>query len=262
MLKRTAVHEILELKDSCRFGATGVACEDNCGLCSIREKMSELNTLYIKRHELGRLGQKTFFRTLICVLSDKTVDGKVLAGFDNVENVILFVALEQLREALAMHIRGCKLSFAPNLEILLSFYKRCLTCFKPKEVTRFMDSCNNQTSVFNDNKLELMDFERKHMLHCFCDFTVGFVIGNHSIIKRGWNGKEEETTEILLKQESIKRKLKHTAFHEEEEIEFTPPVFDTKNKVFFYAEKDDKVKEDIKIPLTPVNSIFNRNLIL
>ena len=262
VLKRTAVHEILELKDACRFGATGVSCEMDCGLCVARDKVNELNSLYIKRHELGNLGQRKFFRTLISVLSERGINGKVLAGFDNIENVILFVALEQLREALALHIRGCKLSFAPNLEILLSFYKGCLGCFKPKEVTRFMDTNTNQTSVFNDHKTTLMDFERKHMLHCYVDFTAGFIIGNHSIIKRGWNGKEEETAEILLKQDSIKRKLKHTTFHEEMDIEFTLPVFDPLEKIFFCVEREEKAAEDIRTPLIPTNSNFNRNLIL
>ena len=259
VIKRTSIHDILEVKDACRFGATGTECDEICGLCSIRNDMIDLNGLYIKRNELGKEGQRRFFRTLLKILSNEHVTGLALAGQDNLENIILFVALEQLRIALSLHIRGCKLNFAPDLEMLLSFVRRGLDSFSHREVTRFMETSGLQISVFNDNNEYCKESERKHMIHCVSNFTSGHIIGNHSLVKRAW--KDDETDEILAKKESIARKLKHTIFHNEKEINFKPPTFDTENKTFKCLKSETDCQCDIGVPLMPSNT-YNRNLIL
>ena len=259
VIKRTGIHDILELKDSCRHGATGVECDEICGLCAIRNDVNDLNGLYIKRHELGKEGQRRFFRTLIKTLANEHVTGLTLAGYDNIENIILYVALEQLRIALSLHIRGCKLSFSPDLEMLLSFVRRGLDCFKNKEVTRFMDTRGLQISVFNDRNEFCKETERKHMIHCLLDFTSGHIIGGHSLVKRAW--KDDETEEILARKESVARKLKHTIFHKESTVDFKPPIFDTEKKTFKCVKSNCECQCDIGTPLMPSNT-FHRNLIL
>ena len=259
VIKRTSILDILELKDACRYGATGLECDEICGLCAIRNDMADLNGLYIRRNELGKEGQRRFFRTLLKVLSNEHATGLTLAGFDNLENIVLFVALEQLRITLSLHIRGCKLSYAPNLELLLSFVRRGLDCFNHKDETRFMDTRGLQTSVFNDNNGDCRETERKHMIHCVLDFTSGYIIGGHSLVKRAW--KDEDTEEILTKKESMVRKLKHTVFHNEKVINFKPPIFDTETKTFKCMKKECDCQNDIGAPLIPSNA-FNRNLIL
>ena len=260
VLKRSAVLDILDMKENCKFVAFGAYCDDGCGLCAIRDDYNSLRTLYVKRHKLGQQGQHDMYRTLIKILAKKEVNGTVLAGLDDFDAIALFVALEQLRQALSLHIRGCKLSNAPLLESLLTFYRKALSEHKPKDpVSKFMDTKTLQISVFNDDKAHMRDFERKHLMHCTLDFTAGYIIGGHPSFKKGW--KDEDTLEILNKAESVKRKIRHTIFNQEKDLCFAPPHFDTDKKVFLTGVNEKEPEKNIGNPIKPLN-VFNRTLIL
>lgn len=250
----------MELKELCKFSQFGRKCMSTCKLCEIRDLYDNIQKSYIKRQTLSESGRRGLYRSVIQLLSRKETDGTVLAAFDNMCQIILYVALEQLREAMANHIRGVKLNNAPGLENLLTFYRRNLNIRKPKDANRFVEVRNAQTSVFNDEQTELLDFKRSHLVHLKMDFTAGFYLGQNNLawIKRGWN--DDETDEILQKSESVKRRLRHSIYNEEIELEFSPPEFDFDQMVYKHRALDYN-EVDIKKPIMP-KKLTNRTLIL
>ena len=259
-IKRSAINEILELKELCEFSQFGRKCTQSCSLCEVRDLYDKLHSSYLKRQSLSESGRREMFKTLIQLLSRRKSNGHVLAAFDNFNQIVLYVALDQLREAVANHIRGTKLNDAPGLEQLLTFYRRNLNSHKIKEANRFLEVKNAQTSVFNDDQIGLMDFKRSHLIHHKMDFVAGFYMGQGNLtwFKRGWN--EDETSEILQKSDNIKRRLRHSIYNEEIELEFSLPEFDPeqmiyKNRALNYNETD------IRKPLVP-KKLSNKTHIL
>ena len=249
-LKRTAINEVLELKELCEFSQFGRKCAQSCSLCEIRDLYEGLHQKYIKRQTLSEHGRRELYKTLIQLLSRKNVNGATLAAFDSLYQIILYIALDQLREAVANHIRGVRLNNAPGLEQLLTFYRRNLNSLKTKEANRFLEVRNTQTSVFNDEQTESLDFKRSHLMHLKMDFVAGFYLGQGNLawFKRGWN--DEETDEILQKSENIKRRLRHSVYNEEIELEFSPPEFDFDQMVYKNGALNYN-ETDIKKPLMP-----------
>ena len=259
-IKRSAINEIMELKESCQFNQFGRKCIPRCNLCEVRDLYENIHQAYMKRQTLSESGRRGLYRNLIQLLSRDNSNGMVLAAFDNMCQIILYVALDQLRESMANHIRGVRLNNAPGLEQLLTFYRRNLNIRKLKEANRFVEIRNAQTSVFNDEQIEQLDFKRSHLVHLKLDFTAGFYLGqnNSAWIKKGWN--DEETCEILQKSESIKRRLRHSLYNVETELEFSPSEFDVEHMV--YKNRALNYNEiDIRKPIMP-KKISNKTLIL
>ena len=168
--------------------------------------------------------------------------------------------MELLRQALGLHIRGCKLNSAPLLEMLLTFYRKTLSDHKPRDqVIRFLEPDSIKVTVFNDDRVDRRDFERKHLLHCGMDFTAGYLIGSHASFKKGW--KTEDTSDILNKAESVKRRMKHTIFNTDEELCFKPPNFNEEKKMFSCDVTRVDDGDSLSEPIMPRNT-FNRTLIL
>ena len=250
IFKRSAINEVLELKEICKFNTFGSKCTGACGICDVRELYNKIHGSYIKRQNLSEPERRSLYKSLIQLLSRKDTNGVVVAGFENLDQIILFVALEQLRDAMAGHIRGVRLNNAPNLEQLLTFCRRFLKSFKSKDTSRFVETRDTQTSVFNDELADQKDFKRKHMIHLKIDFTACVYLGqgNFTWVRKEWN--EEETNEILLKAESIKRKLRQTIYNDESLLEFALPEFDSEQRIYLNrALKNDG--QDITKPLTP-----------
>ena len=205
---------------------------------------------YLKRGKLGKEGNRTLYRNLITILANKKTSATTIASFDNLDRVILYVALNQLRESIAMHIRGTRLNYAPKLENLLTFFKKSLECSKLKEPNSTLAVKHAKVSVFNDDNVTQKDFLRQHMLHCNMEFVASFYSGQSNIswVKKGWSG--DDVTDILAKADSAKRRLRHTIFNDESTIDFEPPIFDNDKKLFNRNLKKANAYDTTK-PLIP-----------
>ena len=259
-LKRTAILEIMENREQCKYNLFGRKCEKECGICKARDLYDVLNTTFLKRHTLGEEGQTGLYNNLIRFLSLKQVSGITQIAFENIAQISLYVALEQLRDALAAHMRGCKLNYAPKLETLLTFLRRNLNTLTMKDAYRFMDTRGLQVSAFNDECVEIENYNRRHLIHCRLDFTAGFYLGqsNMSWVRKGWT--DDELDDLLLKTESVKRKLRYSFFNKEMDLTFAPPEFDQSQKTYKNRALDyDEC--DIEKPLMPKRTT-NRTFIL
>ena len=259
-LKRTAINEVMEAKELCKFNQYGQKCPTACGICDVRDLYNKLKEMYIKRQTLSEMGQRKLYKLLIQILTKERMNGVILAGFDTFAQIAFYVALEQLRESLANHIRGVQLSNAPKLENLLTFYRRSLNTTKSKEAQRFAETRDAVTSVFNDDHGDKQDHLRRHLIHLKIDFTAGFFNGQGSLgwVKKGW--QDEDTKEILLKSDSVKRKIRHSVFNEENELTFPPPEFDNVHKIYKNRALNSDTN-DIAKPLMPCK-VNNKTLIL
>ena len=259
MLKRSCIIDVLEIKERCKFYLFGAKCEDNCGLCSSRENMRIVTDAYIRRQNLTMNNKKKMFNSFLEILTDKKVNGKVLGGLENIDQVFLYIALDQLRMAIAWHIRGTKLSSAPKLELLLTLYKECVHDLKNNDAYKFLNVRQRQISVYNDNKTELDEVDRQHLIHGEITFTAGFHIGHINWARRGWSN--DNSLDILAKAESIKRKVRHTVFNTEYQLEFTPPEFDNENRTFTDSYLTNIDVNNTNKPLAPTKD-SNRTFIL
>ena len=259
VLKRSCIIDVLEIKERCKFYLFGAKCENDCGLCSSRESMRIVTDAYIKRQNLTVNAKKKMFNSFLEILTDKKVNGKVLGGLENIDQVFLYIALDQLRMAIAWHIRGTKLSTAPKLELLLTLYKECVHDLKDKDAYKFLNVRQRQISVYNDNKTELDETDRQHLVHGEVTFTAGFHIGHINWARRGWGC--DNSLEILAKTESVKRKVRHTVFNTEFDLEFAPPEFDIINKTFTDSYLNNNDVTTTNKPLAPRKD-SNRTYIL
>ena len=255
------MHEILEEKELCQFYLFGTKCVNDCGICSVRDLADMARRDYNNRPRLGPEGRKALYRNLLRILTHKNTTGKVLAGIENMDQMLLYACLEQLRVAAALHIRGCRLNTAPRLETMLTFFKQNLDCLKLKESSKIFETKFKQTSAFNDDNVEQPDCARQHLIHSVLDFTAGFYGGqvNMGWIKKGW--ENEDTAEILTKAECIKRKVKHRVFNHETKVEFTKPEFDEELMMFTSSLIHNLDEENTDKPLAPCKG-RNRTLIL
>ena len=257
-LKRTCIMDIMESREQCKFNLFGKKCD--CGVCKARDLYESLNQTFLRRQKLGEEGQHGFFQSLVKLLTMEGVEGISLLGFENFSQIVLYVLLEQLRGALAGHIRGCRLSYCPKLEMILTMLRRNLNTISAKEACRFMDTRNIQVSVFNDDFDDQRDFKRRHLIHCRLDFTAGFHLGQTNLgwIRKGWS--DSDICDLLAKAESVKRKLRHSVFNEESDLTFALPDFDQPQKV--YKSRALNIDEcDIAKPLVPKKAT-NKTFIL
>ena len=259
--KRAFVHEILEEKELCQFYLFGTKCKVNCGICSVKEWAEKARMDFNNRANLGHEGRKAFFKIMLKILAHKNTTGKVLAGIENMDQMLLFACLEQLRNAAAIHIRGCRLNTAPRLETLLTFFKQNLDGLKFKESSKIFETKLKQTSAFNDDNVGQPDCARQHLIHSVLDFTAGYYSGqvNMGWIKKGW--EDDDTAEILSRAECIKRKVKHRVFNQETRVEFSMPEFDAEQMTYTSSLIHSLDEKNTNKPLAP-NKGKNRTLIL
>ena len=216
---------------------------------------------YNNRLNLGHEGRKALYRNLLKILTHKNTTGKVLAGIENMDQMLLFACLEELRMATAIHIRGCRLNTAPKLETLLTFIKQNLDDLKLKESSKIFETKFKQTSAFNDDNIGQPECSRQHLIHSVLDFTAGFYSGqvNMGWIKKGW--EDDDTAEILSKAECVKRKVKHRIFNYETKVEFSMPEFDEQRMIYTSSLIHNLDEKNTNKPLAP-NKGKNRTLIL
>ena len=249
VVKRAFIHEVLEKKEQCKFYLFGAKCSSECGICGIRGFADMARNDYNCRHKLGQEGKRALYRNVLRILTGQNVDAMVLAGVENLDQILLYVCLDQLRAATALHIRGCQLNTAIKLESLLTFYKACLDEVKLRDPTKFFESKDKQTSVFNDDNSGQIDCSRQHLVHCTIDFTSGFYLGsNMNWVKKGL----DDTTEALNRAECVKRKVKLSVFNDENSIDFEPPMFDVEKKIFQSKLLLKSDANNMAKPLTPI----------
>ena len=90
-------------------------------------------------------------------------------------------------------------------------------------------------------------------------FHTGFHIGHINWARRGWSN--DNSLDILAKAESIKRKVRHTVFNTEYQLEFTPPEFDNENRTFTDSYLTNIDVNNTNKPLAPTKD-SNRTFIL
>ena len=245
--------EIQNLKESC-LGEFGGNCKDAdevrlCSICYLKSDIRELADLFGRRfdHKL----EYSYFRKMETVLlglfKKMTPSPILLLMVDQLEQILLITGLNALRHSINIHCRGLHLGTAAKLDHILNMCEAILPKDVLKECAEFGDIHVSNTTLWNDEKDDLPDFNRSHLLHSESTMSIGF--GVNVLQKRGWSGVD--MTGFKVTEKDNKKRIRVIKFNDVLNTKFDKPLFDCERGTYDLSNVTWETFEDLKYPLIP-----------
>ena len=166
---------------------------------------------------------------------------------EDIEQMILLVGLELLRQGARIHTRGLLLGSAGRLEFLLNMVRAIVARERDQDCVSFADTLKVNLTAWNDEKTECPDFVRSHLMHYETTIKVGY--GLQVTQKRGWNGKNLDGIKHVDRE--VKRRLRVIKLNEDIPTVFEKPVFNIEKGTYNLERKDVLKANDLNQPLIP-----------
>ena len=182
-------------------------------------------------------------------LKKMTASNLLLLTIDNVEQIILLVGLELLRNGLNVHFRGLAIGCAPRLDHMLNMVRIALgdDCSEGLGVTVIK---HNTVTAWNDIHVNKPDHERSHMMHANLQMICGF--GTNINSKMAWNGIDLEGLKVTEKE--TKKHLRVIKYNEIKSTVYEAPQFDVSKGTFNFNGVNWSFYENIENPLIPAKA--------
>ena len=260
--KKLKEMDVMELKENCLSTYGGECNTDTsmCHLCHIRPYVNEV----ARKFEInsGKVSHVAYYRNLddaLTKLCRKLASFKTLIlTVDNIEQMLLVSGLELLRFSINTHCRGIHLGSAHKLDYLMSAVRAALRHDVIIECTSYADTLVSSMTAWNDNKTDLADHLRSHLMHFEATFVIGY--GLNVVQKKNWNGRDLEGLRATEKE--LKKKLRIINFNEDLNTTFTPPVFDLDHGTYDAKVINDCSNDDLGKPLLPIKMDALRRVLI
>ena len=183
----------------------------------------------------------------MALLKKMATSNLLLLTIDNIEQIILLVGLELMRNSINIHFRGLAFGCAPSLDHLLNMVRIAIG----DDFTEGLGVTvikHNEITAWNDNKVNKPDHERSHMMHCSLQMVCGF--GCNINTKLGWNGTDLEG--IKMTEKEIKKHLRVIKYNEIKPTVYEAPQFNIEKGTFDFDKVNSNFYENIENPIIPV----------
>ena len=194
---------------------------------------------------------------LLGVLKKMTRSNLLILTVDCIEQIILLVGLELIRSSLNIHLRGLAIGCAPTLDLLLNLVRVSLGDDFNEGLGATIVKQNTVTA-WNDNCIDIPDYDRSHMIHANLLMMSGF--GANIGSKKTWNGVNLDGLKITEKE--IKKHLRVIKYNDMKPTEYEAPHFDTTNGTYDFNNVNWSFYEDLEKPLIPVKKQAGRKLFI
>ena len=171
----------------------------------------------------------------------------LLLTVENVEQIILLVGLELLRNGLNVHFRGLAIGCAPRLDHLLNMVRVAFGDGYTEGLGVTVIK-HNTITAWNDTHGDKPDHERSHMIHVNLQMICGF--GVNISTKTAWNGINLEGLKVTEKE--AKKHLRVIKYNEIKPTVYEAPQFDVAMGTFNFNGVNWSFYENIENPLIPV----------
>lgn len=185
---------------------------------------------------------------LLMMLKKMTSSKLLILTVDNIEQIILLVGLELLRNSLNIHLRGLAIGCAPNLDHLLNMVRVTLG----DDYTEGLGATvvkHNLVTAWNDTLVDKPDHERSHMIHVNLQMVCGF--GANINTKKMWNGVDLEGLRVTEKE--TKKHLRVIKYNDVKPTTYEAPQFNTSNGTYNFEGTNWSFYENIEKPLIPAD---------
>lgn len=194
---------------------------------------------------------------LLVLLKKMTASNLLILTVDNIEQIILLVGLELLRNSLNIHFRGLAIGCAPNLDHLLNMVRITLGDDYSEGFGATIIK-HNLVTAWNDTFDEKPDHERSHMVHVNLQMICGF--GANINTKKMWNGADLEGIKITEKE--VKKHLRVIKYNDIKPTTYEAPQFDIEKGTYNFDGVNWSFYDDIEKPLIPVNKQKDRKVFI
>ena len=169
---------------------------------------------------------------------------------EKLEQMILLCGMELLRQGLNAQARGMIFGGASKLEHLLNMTRAVLDKDVLIDCAEFADTIKDGMTIWNDDKKDVPDHLRTHMMLYELNIIAGY--GRNVLSKRNWNGRD------LMGMRVNRKRVRVLKLNDDPDTLFEPPYFNdedgTYNNDALYKLKMD----DLKQPLVPKRNQPNK----